>query len=436
MNRRGLLAVLGGMGASGCLRLADSENDTSGGTGSTSGGAATAGASNDRRTDTESLSRELSVSTAWPQFQYDKHNTGHHPETTAPTDPVDRAWTFERRTSVPDHRDRENGDEWQPFIPVVADGSVYVSSQDDNVYAIDAATGEEQWRFSRQTETTDPSRKCTPAVANGVVLAEGPGGQFYAVDAATGEQRWRRRTVLDATHVQPTVDEADDVVYYEGRYVFAIETADGSLRWARDDLGWTNTVTVGDGKVFIGQGGPSELRVYALDGQTGETIWSRGGPSYSCTFVDGVVYTTSAGDTDVSDGPPELFAIAADDGTILWRTELEAQVTGFHPPTVAAGRVFVGTEDGNMYVYDAENGGHQWTYRTVDNSVQGTPVVADGHVFFSTAWDGAVHCGTADDGTRKWTYPIEGAGYAPIVVDDVVIFGDNNGRVHALTERN
>lgn len=50
--------------------------------------------------------------------------------------------------------------------PAIADGVVYVGSDDTYVYALEAATGERQWRYK-----TDDSVSCDTPVADGVVYA-------------------------------------------------------------------------------------------------------------------------------------------------------------------------------------------------------------------------------------------------------------------------
>jgi tRNA A-37 threonylcarbamoyl transferase component Bud32 len=54
---------------------------------------------------------------------------------------------------------------------------------------VDAATGEQQWRF----ETGDPVWS-SPAVADGIVFVGSNDHNLYAMDAATGEQQWRFET--------------------------------------------------------------------------------------------------------------------------------------------------------------------------------------------------------------------------------------------------
>ena len=50
--------------------------------------------------------------------------------------------------------------------PAVANGIVYVGSEDKNLYAIDVATGKEKWRFAMGGWVYS-----APAVVNGIVYA-------------------------------------------------------------------------------------------------------------------------------------------------------------------------------------------------------------------------------------------------------------------------
>lgn len=61
--------------------------------------------------------------------------------------------------------------------PTVAAGSVYVGSEDTNLYAIDAATGNEEWVFG-----TGSPIESSPIVADGTVFFGSNGGTLYAVE--------------------------------------------------------------------------------------------------------------------------------------------------------------------------------------------------------------------------------------------------------------
>ena len=74
--------------------------------------------------------------------------------------------------------------------PTVVDDVVYVASGGGHLHALDAASGELIWRA-----WTGAVRKSTPAVADGVVYVGSLDGHLYALDAASGERLWRYKAV-------------------------------------------------------------------------------------------------------------------------------------------------------------------------------------------------------------------------------------------------
>ena len=66
----------------------------------------------------------------------------------------------------------------------VANGVVYVCSEDGMVYALNANTGTKLW-----SSATSGAVMSSPAVANGVVYIAGL-GNVYALNASTGAQLW------------------------------------------------------------------------------------------------------------------------------------------------------------------------------------------------------------------------------------------------------
>ena len=75
---------------------------------------------------------------------------------------------------------------WMNSSAAIADGKVYTGSWDNNLYALDAKTGEEKWRFK-----TGDWVLSTPAAVNGMVYFGSLDGNLYALNARTGRERWR-----------------------------------------------------------------------------------------------------------------------------------------------------------------------------------------------------------------------------------------------------
>ncbi|WP_267641329.1 outer membrane protein assembly factor BamB family protein [Haloarchaeobius amylolyticus] len=83
----------------------------------------------------------------------------------------------------------------------VADGTVYVGSATEELLAVDADTGEVQWRSP--LENTVFTR---PLVADGRVYVAAADYYLYGIDAATGERRWRTETLSAFTSGPELVD--------------------------------------------------------------------------------------------------------------------------------------------------------------------------------------------------------------------------------------
>src|SRR5262245_13958127 len=145
-----------------------------------------------------------------------------------------------------------------------------------------------------------------PAVVAGIVYAPCDDGVLYALDAATGTERWRfTGTALgDVTAV-------GDLVYLNDADVLrALDTASGAERWQAAVLGGTSAV-VKDGLLVIGTG---DGYLLGLDAATGAERWryqlSTTGAAHNPVLGDGIAY---AGGDD-----PGFFAVDAASGQLLW----------------------------------------------------------------------------------------------------------------------
>ena len=71
--------------------------------------------------------------------------------------------------------------------PAVANGVVYVGSNDDYVYALNASMGTLKWRYLTGSSVYSSS----PAITNGVVYIGSHDDYVYALNASTGTLKWR-----------------------------------------------------------------------------------------------------------------------------------------------------------------------------------------------------------------------------------------------------
>jgi quinohemoprotein ethanol dehydrogenase len=107
------------------------------------------------------------------------------------------AWEYEARS----HRGRvEHG---QEATPIVVDGVLYVSGPWGSVFAVDAKTGRERWRYDPEVDGSYNRRACCDVVNRGLQVWKGKvyvatlDGFLVALDAATGREVWRADTFID-----------------------------------------------------------------------------------------------------------------------------------------------------------------------------------------------------------------------------------------------
>jgi len=157
-------------------------------------------------------------------------------------------------------------------------------------------------------------------------------------------------------------------------------------------------------------------------------------------------------------GPAHTGHVAGVDGAIkgfrlAGRFDVHAPIHA--SPVAAAGRVFVGAENGNLYALDAKTSGLLWLYHA-RGGIASTPAVADGTVFFLDR-AGSVTALKADDGTPLWTFRTLGEAQfaahgmfglprdgqpvpdpwdfylsSPLVVGGKVYVGSSDGHVYAI----
>jgi serine/threonine protein kinase/outer membrane protein assembly factor BamB len=286
-------------------------------------------------------------------------------------------------------------------------GTVVTATRGGGVQAWEAGTGEQLWELTG-AQTDFETQDTGPAVHGGVVYAWGDSGQLYALEARTGTELWRYAVGdTGATGGVPVrVLPTDDGVVYvcAGSRVLALDAANGAERWRFDapaailcppayqpDRG-------GAGGVYF-----TDYRgtVYALDVTTGDDRWRIATePRQSIEPVavaDGLVHLGSGS---------KVYTLDAVSGTPRWRFTAGDSIVG--APVPSGGRVHFGSEDHCLYTVDAVSGRLSWKLET-GGAITGTPVVADATgggssgMVFACSKDRCVYALDAAWGTRQRT---------------------------------
>ena len=146
--------------------------------------------------------------------------------------------------------------------PLVDDGVVYIGSNDRYLYALDAATGAQRWRYPTQGSVTS-----SPADRGRHAVRRRAGRVLHAVDARTGERRWATDTG-GPVHSSPAVAGDLVVVGSRSNKLLACDVRSGAVLWKFVRGDWFNSSpTIVDGVVYVGC---RDHNVYAVDAATGD----------------------------------------------------------------------------------------------------------------------------------------------------------------------
>jgi eukaryotic-like serine/threonine-protein kinase len=208
-----------------------------------------------------------------------------------------------------------------------------------------------------------------------------------------------------------------------------------------------------DGAVYFGS---DDGNVYAVDAASGRQLWKRrtGGPVAATPAIAGeMLYVGSY------DG--KFYALDRRTGVPRWKFttggERRFEAKGLHgmqpknqtiadpfdvflsSPVLAAGAVYFGSGDGNVYALDAVSGTLKWKFQTGD-VVHASPAYADGVVFFGS-WDSYFYAIDAQTGKMRWRFhagedPVihnqVGFQSSPAVVNGVVYTGCRDSNLYAI----
>lgn len=202
----------------------------------------------------------------------------------------------------------------------VAYETVYFGTEDGEVFALEAKTGELKWRTSVKGEVL-----AAPAVDENVVVVNTGGGVMFALDAETGEEKWKYDSEVPALSLRgvsgPTTAGGGAI----------IGTANGKVAVALLESGqiaWEQTVATPSGATELD-------RIVDIDGQP--------------LVVAGVIHVISYDGT--------LAAVELRSGRVIWKREYRS----FRRLTLSGNTLYAVDNNSNVYSLDRRNGIEKWS---------------------------------------------------------------------------
>jgi outer membrane protein assembly factor BamB len=369
----------------------------------------------------------------WSMFRRDLGHTGNAGTSGAlPGGTLE--WTFTTGASI-------------HSSPAVVDGTVYFGSQDHNIYALNAATGEQKWAFK-----TGSWVESSPIVVGGVVYCGSNDGNLYALNAKTGEKIWSFATVFP---IRSSPAIANGVVYTgsDEYSVYAVDAATGKELWhKRTDNMVLAAPVVTQGVVVVGS---MDGICYTFNAKNGRTrLQFETGSSSSITtspaVKDSVAYFTDttgyfyAIDVNAKNWFMEnkikyywnalyLYGTAPKPpkaSGYLWNYSLGFGVSSSSSPAVAGNNAYLGTGN-DVISLDITTHQVQWTFNT-NNLVVSSPAIADTAIYVGGE-DGHLYAIDRATGAKLWDSATGDAiTSSPAVADGMVYIGCNDGKLYAF----
>lgn len=303
----------------------------------------------------------------WPMFRgapaLTGVATGHLPDKPA------LLWTFKTQGPI-------------KSSPAIANGRVFIGSNDRQLYALDFATGKLIWAF-----TNSESIESSPLVLDGKIYVGANDANLYALDANSGKELWKFQT-------------GDKI------------------------LGAPNWFTIGDKtNILVGS---YDFKLYCLDATTGKSNWVY----ESANYINGSP-AVADGQTVFGGCDGLLYVIALADGTLARSNEIGAPIAA--SVALTDGHAYFGHYENRFLSVDLKAGSNAWTFRDREFPYFSSPAITSDRVVFGGR-DKKLHCVNRADGASVWSFATRGkVDSSPVVCGDKVVVGSNDGRLYLVS---
>lgn len=274
------------------------------------------------------------------------------------------------------------------------DGQLIASGYDHVVYSLEPATGQVRWSYAQATNRYVAG----PAIADDMIFAAASDHILYALDFQ-GQEKWRF-TAGHALWGTPAVN--GELVYLPAldHRIYALDMTTGQQAWVTEDTkgAIVSTPTLGpDGRLYFGT---FASQLVALERENGKLLWqipTSGWVWASPLLVDDTLYF---GDLSGS-----FYAVNAADGTVIWKiqpdTAAKRAIAG--TPLLLNDTLYFASESGALFAVDPATGNPRWN-KVLGGRMYAGPL-AIGETIVAALYDADSLLVALDaSGNIKWSY--------------------------------
>lgn len=238
-----------------------------------------------------------------------------------------------------------------PISAPVSDGDlVYVTTNDNRLYAFNANDGELQWTQAGILRPTAIFGAADPVIYKNLIIVSYSSGEVYGVNKKTGESLWSQNLNLSkATNsdfylndVDATPVVKDDVIYAigNGGLMMAMKVKDGNYLWKKEIAGIVDFWVAGDFIFVIN----NDDKLLAIHTKSGGIKWVVQLPNFK------------------KEKKPETKIIYS--GVVM-----------------AGDKLLISKLDGELLIADPTNGKIEKTF-TIGQKISHSAVVVNGKIYF------------------------------------------------------
>lgn len=308
--------------------------------------------------------------TGWPAFRNDAKQTGVATSRLTPKPKL--LWKF------------PSPDGWVSTVAIVGD-HVYAPALEGFVYCLDRRTGKVVWKYRSQEDPKEfaDGFKAAPRVTHDAVYVGDEVGTLHAIDRKTGQGRWKFETGGEIAGCAAIIGK-NILIPSHDAHLYCLDEQ-GKVVWKFETLDRVNCSPAIAGDVTFVAGCDEHLRV--IDLKKGK---------------------------ELRDVHLESYLIAS--------------------PAVVGDELYVGTHTGEVVAVNWKTGKFVWRYRAEREMEFHASAAVTREVVLVGGHDKLLHCIDRRTGRPRWTFPTRAAiDSSPVVVDDRVFFGSNDGNIYGVS---
>ena len=328
--------------------------------------------------------------------------------------------------------------------PTVVGSTVYLSTQDRRILALDASTAEVTWEVAVSSPVDS-----SPTIAGQFLFVGLRNGTVLALDKDTGQQLWEFEAE-GLVYASPTVHDGTLFIGSSNGRLYALDAVTGRKRWSFNSGDWIiSSASVAEGVVafsndngdfYLLNAGNGRQRLHHPILTPANTAPAIQG---NRTYVGSDRRLLFALELKARSLPLELafrknwaqlynwdiIPVRPKAKGLVWASRLNDNPSS--GPAVTGSKIFVGTRRGTMYAFDTADGRKLWTF-DARSSAQSAPLAAGDTLFFGT-YSGILYALDAVTGEQLWTFTTGGPiTSSPALAGGVLYVTSQDGSLYAF----